>query len=178
MRRAEMIEHGMRSERLEDRAIHQAERGHIGRAVELETRSNIQRDEMIGDALRPRPMMGPAMMGPPMMGPAPGVRAAETAMVAGAVTRDVIVAEEVAAANRRREAEMMYAAGRPAAYGMYPATEVYVQPGGMAGYPPGAGYPGGAYPPGVAGYPPGVYPPGAGYPRYWVARVIGEEWIF
>ena len=79
------------------------------------------------------PMMGPPMMGP-MMGPAPGVRAAETAMVAGAVTRDVIVAEEVAAANRRREAEMMYGAGRPVgAYGAYPApmgAEVYVQVGG------------------------------------------------
>jgi len=152
IRRAEMVEHGVRSAELDRRAIHQAERGHIGRAVALEERSHVQKAEMIGDAMR-----GPHMhMGPPVG----AVVAAETAMVAGAAVKGAVVAEEVAIAHRQREireAEMIAAASRyPVGY--MPPPTVYVQPGMPGAYP--AAYPRGAYPP-----PGAVYPPGA-YPRY------------
>jgi len=161
MRRAEM--HERHAERLEERAMHQAARGHFGRAMELERRAEIQSAEaMMGGGMRPYPMMGPCGY------PGAGMRGAE----------NLVVAEEVAAANRLREAEMLrYGAGGPMAYGggcppIYPpagmgmGAEIIVEPGATVypgtnpGYPPGAPYGGGAY---GAGYPPGgAYPP-AGY---------------
>jgi hypothetical protein len=145
-RREEVVEHGMRSERLEDRAIHQAERGHIGRAEHLETRSDIQRAEMIGAAVGPP--IDPYYRAPV------GMVGAETMAVRGAEERREI-----------REAEMI-AATRPVYPVGYPQerVDVYVQPGVPGAYP-GAGYPPGAYPPPGApgyGYPPGEYYP----PRY------------
>lgn len=139
-RREEVVEHGIRSERLDDRAIHQAERGHIGRAEHLETRSDIQRAEMIGAAARP-PMVDPYYR-PVGVGVGVGVVAAES--MREAEMREV------------REAEMM-AATRPVVYpGAYPP-----QPG-VPGVYPQAGYPPGAYPPpGAPGY---GYPPAGGYP--------------
>jgi len=157
-RRAEIVEHGMRSANLEARAINQACMGHYGRAAALETRSEIERAEMIGAAMRP------SIYRSPCVGAA--VVAAETAMVAGAVVKGAIVAEEM---RGIREAEMMAAATRPMYPVGYPAgpTNIYVQPGYPAypsgGYPP----PGAAYPQGYGSpYPPTAgYPPGSGYPQ-------------
>jgi len=146
-RREEAIEHGMRSERLEDRAIREAERGHFGRAERLEERSDIQRAEMYGDAMgRPMdPYYRPVGLGV-----------------------DVVAAENAAfrAEERRevREAEMI-AATRPVYPAVYPPAQVdvYVQPVVPGAYP-GAGYPPGAYPPpGAPGY---GYPPAGGYQEY------------
>jgi len=172
MWRAEI--HERHAERLEERAMHQAERGHFGRAMELERRGEIQSAEAnMGAGVRPYPMMGPCGY------PGAGMRGAENAMIAGEM-RGVAVAEEVAAANRLREAEMLMYGGGPRAYGggcppNYPpagmavGAEIFVEPGATVypgtnpGYPPGAAYGGGAY---GAGYPPGgAYPPaGYGYP--------------
>ena len=159
-RRAEVAEHGARAACLDARAVHQAERGHIGRAAALETRGDIQRVEAIGAAVRPGPMVGVAA-GAAVVGT---VAAVETAAVAGAAVRGAIVAEEmrdireaeaIAAANRAATAG--YVAGYTAGAVYPPQANVYVQPGA---YPPGAAvYPPGAYPPGA--YPPGAYPPGA-----------------
>lgn len=139
-RREEAIHHGMKSERLEDRAVHQAEKGHFARAEHLDTRSDIQRAEMVGDMMRP-PVVDPYYR--PPVG---------------------VVGAEIRAEERReiREAEMIAAATRPAVYpDPYAPRVVVVEPGMPGAYPPGA------YPPGPGyGYPPaGGYPPGA-YPRY------------
>jgi hypothetical protein len=169
-RRAEIVEHGVRSANLEARAINQAAHGNYGRAAVLETRSDIQRAEMIGAAMRP-----PVYHHHHSPGITAAVVAAETAMVAGAVVKGAIVAEEM---REIREAEMIAAATRPVVYPVgYPQgqTNIYVQPAAptypypSSGYPPpGAGYPpagapGYGYPP-APGYPPaGAYPP-QGYP--------------
>jgi len=192
MRRAEM--HERHAERLEERAMHQAARGHFGRAMELERRAEIQSAEaMMGGGMRPYPMMGPCGY------PGAGMRGAENAMIAGAMG-GMVVAEEVAAANRLREAEMLMYGGGSRAYGggypqIYPpagmgvGAEIFVQPGATVypgtypGYPPGAAYGGGAY---GAGYPPGgAYPPaGFGYPQtgyntgyrpYWALAITEFE---
>jgi len=148
-RREEVIEHGMKAERLDDRAIRQAEKGHIGRAEHLETRGDIQRAEMYG-----------AAMGPPID---PYYRPVGVGVGVG------MVAEERRAEERReiREAEMI-AATRPV-YPAYPPAQVdvYVQPGVPGAYP-GAGYPPGAYPP--AGAPGYGYPPAGGYPGAYPPR--------
>ena len=164
-RRAEIAEHSARAGFLEGRALHEASHGHFGRAAALEVRSDIQRAEAFGAAMRPHhhyPGMAVAT------GLAVGAVGAAVAadVVAGAVVTGAIVAEEM------REAERMgamagYAAGC-APY--YPPANYYVQPpysGG--GYPPGAYPPCGpaaVYPPlptpmapSYGPYPPGYYPP-------------------
>jgi len=142
-RREEVVEHGMRSERLEDRAIREAERGHIGRAEHLETRSDIQRAEMIGAAVGPP--IDPYYRAPVGMGMG---MATEGAMMRNEERREM------------REAEMI-AATRPV-YPAYPQERVVIVEPGMPGAYPGAGYPQGGYPPpGAPGY---GYPPAGGYP--------------
>jgi len=154
-RREEVIEHGRKAERLDDRAIREAERGHYEKAAHLEHRSDIQRAEMMG-----------AAMGPPMVDPY--YRPVAVGVEVGMVTAEAVRAEE---RREIREAEMIAAATRPV-YPAYPPArvDVYVEPG-MPGAYPGAGYPPGAYPPAGApgyGYPPGAYPPPGEYypPRY------------
>jgi len=155
-RREEMREHERKAERLDDRAFHQAERGHFDRAANLETRSDIQRAEVIG-----------AAVGPPFD---PYYRPVGVGMVAAErqaeEMREIRDAEMIAATRRIegreiREAEMM-AATRPV-YPAYPPArvDVIVEPG-MPGVYPVAGYPPGVYPP-AAGY---GYPPPGEYPRY------------
>jgi len=137
--------HGMHAERLEERAMHQAARGHFGRAMELERRSEIQSAEaMMGGGVRPYPMMGPCGY------PGAGMRWAENAMIGGAMG-GVVVAEEVAAANRLREAEMLMYGRGPRAYGgcppIYPpagmamGAEIFVQPGATVYPGTNPGYP-------------------------------------
>jgi hypothetical protein len=154
IRRAEAVEHEIRSENMDARAFRQAEKGHYGRAAALETRSDMQRVEAV--AVAPHPMAFAAAThhpapyyGPPMAGAVVATdmamhHAAREAAVAGAV-----VGAEVAAANR--QAEIAYEASRnPYYYGAAPPG-AYVQPIP----PPAPGY----------GYPPGQYP-APGYPAY------------
>jgi len=169
-RTAEVIEHGARAANLDARAMNQACMGHYGKAAALETRADIQRAEMMGAAMRPYPVYRSSA----------AVIAAETAMMAGAVVKGAVVADEM---RRVREAEMIAAATRPIYPVVYPSapTNIYVQPaypsypaGGYPGtsYPsssyPSSCYPSSPYAPGYGSpYPPAAgYPPPGGYPGY------------
>lgn len=117
----ESHEHARRAEREEDRAMHQLERGHVGRAAHLEHKSNEQKFMAVETSNHPVAMA--------------------TALHPGAAVGAAVVASEV------REAEMIAAAQHHHHHpGMVVVQEPVYYPGPpVAGYPP-AGYPPYGYP--------------------------------